>query len=385
MIGVDLRATWMQTRKANGDIVQSRVEGTIRPWKSGKFMPLNQRAWSVNQYCMSKVFFRTKSVDLRLMDITKITSQVKSWLYADQLLKPEELVMYRPASYGGLGVTNVKMKALAGLIKSFLETAGNEKFLPSLYHTMLFKVHVLEDNSLPDPGYPPFYNREFFEIIRKVHQETPLNVLKMSEKEWYTFLLEDQVIKEAGHNNVEVYKMCRVERANPDTNWEESWRLARLPGLGPENTSFLFRLVHQTLPTQERVARTKPGSSSNCKVVGCQGDAEETLCHALFTCNANDRVGSRLLEGVQQVQHGLGAEAALRLELQVGEADELPVVWVLATTLRILWNKRQSSTKVNQYVIRSQLEAEVNLLRETRHREAVAKIEDITASMFNIV
>ena len=239
MIGVDLRATWMQTRKANGDIVQSRVEGTIRPWKSGKFMPLNQRAWSVKQNCMSKVFFRTKSVDLRLMDITKITSQVKSWLYADQLLKPEELVMYRPASYGGLGVTNVKMKALAGLIKSFLETAGNEKFLPSLYHTMLFKVHVLDDNSLPDPGYPPFYNREFFEIIRKVHQETPLNVLKMSEKEWYTFLLEDQVIKEAGHNNVEVYKICRVERDNPDTNWEESWRLARLPGLGPENTSEL--------------------------------------------------------------------------------------------------------------------------------------------------
>ena len=101
MIGVDLRATWMQTRKANGDIVQSRVEGTIRPWKSGKFMPLNQRAWSVNQYCMSKVFFRTKSVDLRLMDITKITSQVKSWLYADQLLNPEELIMNNPASYGG--------------------------------------------------------------------------------------------------------------------------------------------------------------------------------------------------------------------------------------------------------------------------------------------
>ena len=109
------------------------------------------------------------------------------------------------------------------------------------------------------------------------------------------------------------------------------------------------------------------------------------MCHALFTCNANDRVVSRLLERVQEVQHGLGAEAALRLELQVGEADELPVVWVLATTLRILWNTRQSSTKVNQYAIRSQLEAEVNLLRETRHREAVAKIEDITASMFNIV
>ena len=59
------------------------------------------------------------------MDVSKITSSVKSWIYADQLLKPEELVMHRPASYGGLGVLHVKLKAMAGLIKTFLETAGH--------------------------------------------------------------------------------------------------------------------------------------------------------------------------------------------------------------------------------------------------------------------
>ena len=48
MIGVELRSTWSQTRKANGDIVQTRVDNTIRPWKAGKFMPLNMRSWSVN-------------------------------------------------------------------------------------------------------------------------------------------------------------------------------------------------------------------------------------------------------------------------------------------------------------------------------------------------
>ena len=57
LIGVELRATWAQSRRANGDIVQSRVENTIRSWKS--------------------------SVDLRVLDITRITSLVKSWLYAD--------------------------------------------------------------------------------------------------------------------------------------------------------------------------------------------------------------------------------------------------------------------------------------------------------------
>ena len=130
----------------------SNLENTIGPWKADKFMPFNMQSWSVNQYCLSKVFFRTHSVDLRVMDVNKITSSVKSWMYADQLLKPEELVMYRPAIQGGLGVLHVKLKAMAGLIKTFLETAGHEKFRTSQYHSMLYRYHVVGDTSGPDPG-----------------------------------------------------------------------------------------------------------------------------------------------------------------------------------------------------------------------------------------
>ena len=91
---------------------------------------------------------------------------------------------------------------------------------------------------------------------------------------------------------------------------------------------------------------------------GCQADTEETLSHALIYCQANDRVGLRLLDYIRGVQPDLGAEAALRLQLQVDAEHELPVVWVMATIFRSLWNMRQSSTKVMQYLIRSQLEAD---------------------------
>ena len=40
MVGVELRATWVQTRKSNGDIIQSRVANTINSWRGGKFMDL---------------------------------------------------------------------------------------------------------------------------------------------------------------------------------------------------------------------------------------------------------------------------------------------------------------------------------------------------------
>ena len=72
------------------------------------------------------------------------------------LENPEELVMYRPRSKGGLGVHNVQYKALAILIWSFLETAISPKFINNLYHNALYRWHVLGDKSLTDPGNSPY-------------------------------------------------------------------------------------------------------------------------------------------------------------------------------------------------------------------------------------
>ena len=193
MVGVELRASWVQTRRANGDIAQQRINDTVRRWKTGKFMELSLRSWSLNMYCFSKVWFRTHSVDLREMDVMKITSMAKSWLYGDMLLKPEEVVLHRPVTAGGLSVLNVRCKALAGLIRSFLETACIPRFKQSLYHQLLFRYHVLEDRTITDPGYPPFYSQHFFSVIHAVHHDTPLNVSRMTEKQWYQYLLEEKV------------------------------------------------------------------------------------------------------------------------------------------------------------------------------------------------
>ena len=174
MVGVELRATWTQTRKANGDAVQGRVTRKTNLWKGGKFMPLNMRSWSANTFCLSQVWFKTHSVDLRTMDVKNINKAVKSWLYSDMFFKPEERILFRPGNFGGLGLQNVHCKALAGLIRSFLETACNPDFRHSLFHEILFKYHVLDDRNLENPGIPPYYSASFFETIKKY----TINLLK---------------------------------------------------------------------------------------------------------------------------------------------------------------------------------------------------------------
>ena len=149
------------------------------------------------------------------------------------------MVIYRPTSLGGLGLHHVKVKAQAMLIRSFLETAANPKFLHNLYHMSLFRYHVLQHRDFPDPGLPPYYSKEFFSTIRTIHETSPLNVATMTSSQWYTLLLENTITMEAlTEDTPRQYKAARAELAYPENDWECTWRLARLKGLGSEMTTF---------------------------------------------------------------------------------------------------------------------------------------------------
>ena len=173
MVGVELTASWQATRKLNNDELQTRVQNCIGSWKSGKFMPLVSSPFSINTYCTSKLWFRTGSVDLRAGDITAITSKLKSYCYQDLFQKPSEVLLYRGVEDGGLGLHHVQSKAQAHLISTFIQTAAGTNFLQSAFHSWLYRYHVDEHTQLTDPGYTPYYNKIFFNVIKDVKEKTP--------------------------------------------------------------------------------------------------------------------------------------------------------------------------------------------------------------------
>ena len=76
----------------------------------------------------------------------------------------------------------------------------------------------------------------------------------------------------------------RAELSCPTNDWETSWRRARLKGLGSEATSFLWKLLHQLLPTEERLARILPNTSPVCKI--CSTPTHADLIHCFFQCSS---------------------------------------------------------------------------------------------------
>ena len=382
-VGVHLQATWQKTRKENNDELQTRVKSTINSWKSGKFMPLVCRPFSVNSYALSRVWFRTHSVDLRVADINQITSSCKSYIFQDMLEKPSELVLFRKVDDGGLGLHSVKCKALASLITTFIQTAASSRFQQSLYHNSLYRYYCLDDDSLPKPELPPYYSQAFFDHIKKVKSDTPLNPVHMNAKQWYNYLLEEEVTLEVvDTDGRQVPKKCRIEQLQPNNDWTKSYHFARLRGLSTQVKSFNFKLLHQLLPFKERLNALLPNTNPLCTL--CNSQQNESSLHALFHCSKNSQAAQALLSLTEPYDSSITPEKAIQFDISTSDIMyELPVMLVLCTGLNFIWENRIIKKGTSSYQIRSELENLVSLLRRSRSKRLKEAGEMINNSLAN--
>ena len=355
-LGVTLMATYSSTRRANGEILKERVRNTIGPWKGGRFMPMNLRAHSVNCFAYSKLYYRCNVIDPRVEDVKYFTSQAKSFIYADMLEKPQEEALYRGVMEGGLGLFNIRQRALAALIFTFIQTAIDPKFRRNYYHETLFR-HCVLGESLPRPPIPPYFMGEFFPTLRSLREnEGDLSVITF--RKIYEFLMKS-VLKANDDQGNALLIPLRCEQANPAAEWDRTWRRVRLRGLGPDLTSFLVKLAWGILPCKARLARIIPNNNPGCGLCG----APETLEHALLTCPGNKGVPGQLVSLVRTYSPGVRDNQVLTLDFEMDDTMELALVWLIGSFFLSLWEQRQE-TRVYPHKIRAEMEAKCRLLRE---------------------
>ena len=174
-------------------------------------MSLSLRPHSLNTYCLSQVWFKCGSINLREGDISKINSDLKSWLFADLLIKPGEVALHRPRRQGGLGLLSVKYKAMAVFIRSFIETAIDNRFLINPYPNALYK-HYIEDNRVnPIPPRCPYLSEEIINNIRVVKNESILNICTLSSGGWYKVLVENNITTTLDDQGRRTLKQCKAK------------------------------------------------------------------------------------------------------------------------------------------------------------------------------
>ena len=122
---------------------------------------------------------------------------------------------------------------------------------------------------MPNQGFPPFYDSS---TISHYHLNSPLNIAILSTKDWYRVLLEDNLLMSQPNEDAPPSRLpTRVEALSPENDWPETWRLSRICGLESRLTTFLFKLLHHLLPTQDRVHRigVADGDRTSLVCVSC--------------------------------------------------------------------------------------------------------------------
>ena len=196
----------------------------------------------------------------------------------------------------------------------------------------------------------------------------------MSSKDWYRVLIEDNLTMEMDELGQRIFIKCRTERQHPENDWENTWRLARLHGLESDQISFLWRLLHNLLPTQSRISRLLQQQDPSCKI--CHHPCGD-LPH-LFNCTTSKLVCRTLLRTLTSIQPNISPQHVLLLSLELEPSMELPVVWLISSTLNYVWNQHTSKKQCCLVEVRSVLEARVNLLRRgKKYKNAATLIENL--------
>ena len=226
-----------------------------------------------------------------------------------------------------------------------METAVNPQFRNSVFHSHLYRYHVLGETSLPNPGFTPYYTEAFFQIIKKIHEVAPLDIATMSISQWTRILTENGLTMERGLNQHEQhYIPCRVENLFPQNDWELSWKRCRTKGLSSEMISFNFKVLHKLLPVKNRIHEMSPSSPAECSL--CTLSCPETIDHALLECPFNDDVSSSLIKVVKNVFPDVSTNDILLFAFpDVCEDQEFEMMFLVSAFLLEIWSRRTKEEK----------------------------------------
>ena len=135
-------------------------------------------------------------------------------------------------------------------------------------------------------------------------------------------------------------------------------------------------MLHNVLPTQARLfhLRMKNAPNPNCQLCDAIGPAD--LTHSLITCPYNTDVSVWLMRMLQIHLPHLQPHQVVLLDLgQLEESLQLPLVWLIANTLSLVWDSKKDKKKPGLHKTRAFLEAKINFLRKSRFRNAATILD----------
>ena len=178
----------------------------------------------------------------------------------------------------------------------------------------------------------------------------------MTSKEWYKAILERNVTAQVDFEGKLTPFPLKPERLHPLLDWERSWSYLSIRGLSGVQRSFLFRLLHNLLPTRSRLHRMNLTEDPYCDI--CPQRIEQDTIHCFLQCSFNFIINDWIIAVLYDLnpnllQIELTSLDIVKLNLETDDESRLPILWFLSVSLSLLWKSRISKRPISLQSLRA--------------------------------
>ena len=139
--------------------------------------------------------------------------------------------------------------------------------------------------------------------------------------------------------------------------------------------SFLWRMLHDILPTQERLHRMNMPNAPSPLCLSCSEGEIDSLEHALLKCSTIKSGAEFLLEALKSEIPDMTLERIKYLDFQ--SEDLLAPTYLTAATLLQIWSSRSSARRFSWLSVRANVEQNILTLRKSRYKSAASKVNSM--------
>ena len=332
IFGFQIRANYDDTLRRNWEVLVESFRGVLCSYNLRALDTIQQRTDVLKIYACSKLWYKCQVLPLPAAAAGQLDTIVYRFLWRGKLEKLALQEVCNTQEDGGLGAVDIRSKADALFIKQSCRMLAEPSSRAGKH--IKYWIGLYLGRYIPELGrgahserVPKYYRhfRRLMEEIFMLDEVDPqrLEMIKVKEvyKQFTSTLPPPKVVYK--HN----------------LPWQKVWDRINHPVLEVKEREMMFLLVHNILPTRERLLRLNQADTDQC----LDGDGVETVEHLFCTCRRSQVAWSWMRRKVLNRYPELGGLSNFELLhlLSLDTSDcPLDLIWLVTHFVTYVWERR---------------------------------------------
>ena len=277
IFGVHIYPTYRQILNENWSSLLLKLRNTLFSWNLRSLDTFKQRVDVVQIFATSKLWYVCQALPLPAKFAKKFEALIRSFIWTGKLEKLALDEIKNNREEGGLGVVCIRSKADALFLRQTCRLIASPQY--NSFQHVKYWVGLNLGEVLPDmqPGAHAVIVPEYFQHLQKLFLEShALEIINIER-------LNSVPAKKIYEDFTSSFPHPKVIYKYENLPWNDIWVRLNHPVLTSKMRDIMFLVIHNILPTRDRLHRLNMSDNAMCKKEDGLEDVEHLFTGCLRT------------------------------------------------------------------------------------------------------